>query len=93
MCFAKCDEIPSLSVQDIEKTKRRRQTNGWTDHMKTVCPCPTNKVCGGYNECIISMLGGTLLNKNFYKSYVKIAAMRQKFKPIFIFPIISPWKF
>ena len=90
--FAKCDENPSLSVQDKEKTKRRRQTNGWTDNMKTVYPSPTNTVCGGYHECIISMLGGRLLNKNFYKSYVKIPAMRHKFKPISIFLIISPWK-
>ena len=45
--FAKCDEIPSLSVQDIEKTKRRRQTNGWTDNMKTVYPPPQTQFAGG----------------------------------------------
>ena len=29
--FAKFYEIPSLPPQDIEKPKRRRRTNGFTD--------------------------------------------------------------
>ena len=33
--------------------------------------------------------GGGLLKKHFSKSSVKIPAMRQQLKPIFIFPIIS----
>ena len=39
----------------------------------------------------IFMLGGGLLNKRFYfyKRSVKIPAMRQQLKPIFIFPIRS----
>ena len=38
------------------------------------------------------MLGGGLLNKQFLKCSVKISAIRQQLKPIFIFPIISLWK-
>ena len=34
--FAKFDQIPSLPVQDIEKS--RGWTYGWTDNMKTVYP-------------------------------------------------------
>ena len=51
--FAKFDEIPSMILQDIKKTKRYGQTDGrlfgQTDNVKTVYP-PTNKVCGGYNK-------------------------------------------
>ena len=50
--FAKFDEIPSMTLQDIKKTKRYGHTFVRlfvrTDNMKTVYP-PTNKVCGGYN--------------------------------------------
>ena len=54
--FAKFDEIPSMTLQDIKETKRYGHTfvrsfvcsDGRTDNVKTVYP-PTNKVCGGYN--------------------------------------------
>ena len=47
--YARFDEIPSLILEDIKKTKRLRtdaRTDGWTDNVKTVYP-PTNTVCGG----------------------------------------------
>ena len=40
----------------------------------------------------IFMLGGELLNKQFWKSSVRIPAVRQQLKLISIFPIISLWK-
>ena len=40
--FARFDENPANSLQDIKKTKR----SGRTDNVKTVYPT-TNKVCGG----------------------------------------------
>ena len=40
----------------------------------------------------IFMLGGGLFNKQKQKRSVKIPAVRQQWKPIFIFPIISLWK-
>ena len=47
--FAKFDEIPSITLQDIKETKRHGHTFvrsfGRTD-MKTVYPT-TNTVCGG----------------------------------------------
>ena len=50
--FAKFDEIPSMTLQDIKETKCYGHTFvrsfGRTD-MKTVYP-PTNTVCGGYND-------------------------------------------
>ena len=42
--YARFDEIPSITLEDIKKTKRY----GWTD-VKTVYP-PTNTVCGGYKD-------------------------------------------
>ena len=55
--FAKFDEIPSMTLQDIKETKRHGHTFvrsfvrsfGWTDNVKTVYH-PTNTVCGGYNN-------------------------------------------
>ena len=47
--FARFDEIPSLPVQDIEKTKCCRQMDGWTDVKTVQSPPPPTKVCGGYN--------------------------------------------
>ena len=60
--FAKFDEIPALTLQDIKETKRYGRTDGRTDartdgrtdgrtdartdNVKTVYPT-TNKVCGG----------------------------------------------
>ena len=54
--YARFDEIPSMNLKDIKKTKRygrtNRQTDGWTDNVKTVYP-PINTVCGGYNEVCV----------------------------------------
>ena len=52
--FAKFDEIPSTTLQDIKETKRYGHTFvrlfvrsfGRMDNVKTVYP-PTNTVCGG----------------------------------------------
>ena len=51
--FAKFDEIPSLTLQDIKETKHGHtfvrtfvRSFGRTDNVKTVYP-PTNTVCGG----------------------------------------------
>ena len=49
--FAKFDEIPSKTLQDIKETKCHGHTFVRsfvrTDNVKTVYP-PTNIVCGGY---------------------------------------------
>ena len=51
--FAKFDEIPSMILEVIKKTKRYGHTDGpsvgRSDNVKTVYP-PTNTVCGGYNK-------------------------------------------
>ena len=51
--YARFDEIPSITLKDIKKTKRYgwtdARTDGWTDNVKTVYP-PTNTVWGGYNN-------------------------------------------
>ena len=54
--FAKFEEIPSMSLEDIKETKCYGHTFfrlfvssfGRTDNLKTVYP-PTNTVCGGYS--------------------------------------------
>ena len=51
--FARFDENPAMTLQDIKETKRYgrtdRRTHAQTDNVKTVYPT-TNKVCGGYKE-------------------------------------------
>ena len=46
--FAKFDEIPSMTLQDIKEKKRNGHTFVRSDKVKTVYP-PTNTVFGGYN--------------------------------------------
>ena len=51
--YARFDEIPSMTLKDIKKTKRYGRTDGrtdgWTDNVKTVYP-PTNTVCGSITK-------------------------------------------
>ena len=62
--FAKYDEIPSMTFQDIEETKHYGHTfvrsDRRTDNVKTVYP-PTNCVCGGggYKNSIYHVISST----------------------------------
>ena len=55
--FARFNENPAMTLQDIKETKRY----GRTDNVKTVYPLQTkfaggittNKVCGGYNKFLL----------------------------------------
>ena len=51
--FARFDENPAMTLQDIKETKRYRRTHGHENSIPN-----TNKVCGGYNDT--STLGGSL---------------------------------
>ena len=44
--FARFDENPAMTLQDIKKTKRYGRTDGRTDNVKTVYP-PQTKFAGG----------------------------------------------
>ena len=50
--FARFDENPAMTLQDIKETKRYGRTHGWTDgctdNVKTVYP-PQTKFSGGIN--------------------------------------------
>ena len=50
--YARFDEIPSMTLKVIKKTKRNGRTDGQTDNVKTAYP-PTNTVCGGYKKFFI----------------------------------------
>ena len=55
--FARFDENPAMTLQDIKKTKRYGRTEARKDaHTDGQCENSipnTNKVCGGYNEMYI----------------------------------------
>ena len=50
--FARFDENPAMTLQDIKETKRYGRTHARTDNVKTVHP-PQTKFAGG-----IKSLGG-----------------------------------
>ena len=68
--FAKFDEIPSMTLQDIKVTKCYGHTFvrlsvrlfGRTDNVKTVYPS-TNTVCRGYNDIKKTIF----LDRKYYK--------------------------
>ena len=52
--FARFNENPVMTLQDIKETKRYgrtdARTHGRTDGQRENSIPPTNKVCGGYNQ-------------------------------------------
>ena len=69
--FAKFDEIPSMTLQDIKETKRHGHTFvrsfGRTDNVKTVYP-PTNTVLGVY---ILKTINGNETTDLFYVNFLQ----------------------
>ena len=47
--FARFDENPAMTLQDIKETKRYVRTDARTDGQHENSIPTTNKVCGGYN--------------------------------------------
>ena len=56
--FAKFDEIPAMTLQDIKETKHYRRMHRHTDGQRENSIPTTNKVCGGYKESIICVRMG-----------------------------------
>ena len=48
--FARFDENPAITLQDIKETKRYGRTDARTDRQLENSIPTTNKVCGGYNQ-------------------------------------------
>ena len=51
--FARFDENPAMTLEDIKETKRYGQTHRRTHRQRENSIPSTNKVCGGYNKLII----------------------------------------
>ena len=49
--FARFDENPALTLQDIKETKCYGCMDGWTDNLKTVYP-PQTKFAGGIKNTL-----------------------------------------
>ena len=49
--FARFDENPAMTLEDIKETKR---TDGRTDRQRENSIPTTNKVCGGYKNIFVS---------------------------------------
>ena len=80
--FARFNENPAMTLQDIKETKRYGRTDGCTDgrtdgQRENSIP-PTNKVCGGYNE--ISCLICFFLKKRQNLKLSSVANYRWRFK-------------
>ena len=63
--FARFDENPAMTLQDIKETKRYGRTDALTDNVKTVYPT-TNKVCGGYKHALYMVRKHTNITKQIY---------------------------
>ena len=48
--FARFDENPAMTLQDIKETKRYGRTDRRTHGQRENSIPTTNKVCGGYND-------------------------------------------
>ena len=48
--FARFNENPAMTLQDVKETKRYGRTDARTDGQRENSIPPTNKVCGGYNK-------------------------------------------
>ena len=46
--FARFDENPAMTLEDIKETKCYGRTDGWTHGQRENSIPTTNKVCGGY---------------------------------------------
>ena len=98
--FAKFDENPAVTLRVIKETKHygrtHARTDGPTDNVKTVYPpqtkfaggITTNKVCGGYNNIIIIVLGDQK-NRLILLSNHIICFGREKRKLIFCYTLIT----
>ena len=51
--FARFEENPAMTLQDIKETKRYGRTDARTDGQRENSIPTTNKVCGGYNNKFI----------------------------------------
>ena len=54
--FARFDENPAMTLQDIKETKRYGWTDGWTDGQRENSIPTTNKVCGWYKNILYGTL-------------------------------------
>ena len=68
--FARFDEIPPMTLQDIKERKRYGMTDAMTDSIKTVYPPQTKYVGGegkwGYNQGNAKLTTKTAKNEKKY---------------------------
>ena len=64
--FARFDENPAMTLQDIKERKRHGRTDARTDGQRENSIPTTNKVCGGYNDLFKSLqpLYFSIFNQN-----------------------------
>ena len=70
--FARFNENPAMTLQDIKETKRYGRTDartdgrmdGRTDGQRENSIPPTNKVCGGYKYTKLLLTKGTFSERN-----------------------------
>ena len=82
--FARFDENPAMTLEDIKETKRYGRTDGRTHgrtHGQRENSIPTtNKVCGGYNNLkyLHSLLTRYILQKFFPRKMLVICSYDKK---------------
>ena len=80
--FARFNENPAMTLQDIKETKRYGRTDGRTlgptDNVKTVYPLQT-KFAGGINTDLEKYTGaGIILAQNIMRDNIPLAKTHEK---------------
>ena len=76
--FARFDENPAMTLEDIKETKRYGRTDARTDNVKTVYP-PQTKFAGGIKRCLFDLARPTGKNRADSENFIAV------FRPFFFF--------
>ena len=85
--FARFDENPAMTLQDIKETKRYGRTDARTHGQRENSIPTTNKVCGGYNNHIPLESTHSLIS---YKSMWSMSQTMEFLYLISHMPLFSP---
>ena len=73
--FAKFDEIPTMTLQNIKETKRYGSMDGQCENSIH----STNKVCGGYKNCLPGPMLQEIPSTHGMKEYYRIMKGQDEF--------------
>ena len=86
--FARFNENPAMTLQDIKETKRDARTHAQTDGQRENSIPTTNKVCGGYNDLKACNLEHLLRSNTQNYSHLKALYIKAYIRKVVLKDII-----